>query len=63
VKVIEAQSTEATGPNLNTFYQLSPAPPFENKSREPLKYLPSQQKIYEIDFMTEKGRYYTIIPL
>jgi alpha-L-fucosidase 2 len=61
VKVMETQSAAASGHNINTFYKLPPAPPFENNSSEPLKFLPSEQKVYEIDIMTEKGKSYTII--
>jgi alpha-L-fucosidase 2 len=63
VTVTAVASIPASGPNQNAFFKTAPAPPFINNSKEPLKFLPSQQKIYEIDFVTEKGKGYTIIPL
>ena len=60
--MVEAESKEATGTNPNTFFRLQQIPPFINNSKEPLKFLPSQKKIYEIDFATEKGKSYTITP-
>jgi alpha-L-fucosidase 2 len=63
VKVVDTTSEQSKGPNPNQFFLTSPVPPFENKSKEPLKYLPSQQKFYEIDFVTEKGKSYTIITM
>jgi alpha-L-fucosidase 2 len=63
VKVTAVASSTSPGPNQNAFYKTAPAPPFINNSKEPLKYLPSHKKDFEIDFMTEKGMSYTIIPL
>lgn len=63
VKVKDVQFTEASGPNPNPFYITPPEPPFINNSSEPLKYLPEKKKAFEIDFMTEKGKTYTITKL
>lgn len=63
VWVAEVQSTPAEGPNPNPFFRTPPEPPFINNSMEPLKFLPEKKKIYEIDFMTEKGKTYTITKL
>jgi alpha-L-fucosidase 2 len=62
VRVVEVRSSPATGINPNRYYLTSPVPDFKNNCKEPLKYLPGERKIYEIDFMTEKGKTYTIIP-
>jgi alpha-L-fucosidase 2 len=60
VKVVETTSTPATGPNPNPFYQIPPGPEFINNSTVPLQVIPVL-KDYIIDFMTEKGKSYTLV--
>jgi alpha-L-fucosidase 2 len=61
VSVIEAQGAQPNGPNPNPFFKTSPLPPFVNNNKDPLKFIPEKKKVYEIDFMTEKGKKYKIV--
>jgi alpha-L-fucosidase 2 len=58
VKVVEIVSHDANGINPNPFYKLAPDPQYKNNSKE-LQIIPVQKE-YVIDFMTEKGKSYTI---
>ncbi len=62
VRVIEATSSPATGPNPNPFYQIPPGPEFISNGTVPLQVIPVL-KDYIIDFMTEKGKSYTLVQL
>jgi alpha-L-fucosidase 2 len=62
MKVVETKSVTAVGSNPNPFYKLNPEPPFINNSKVPLQKILVQKK-YIIDFMTEKGKKYTLITI
>ena len=61
VKVVETASREAHGKNPNTLLTQSDSPEFKNNARTTLASLPAE-KGYVIDFETEKGKRYTIVP-
>jgi hypothetical protein len=61
VIIVKTRAPQSGGPNPNPFFRTSPLPPFINSSKEPLKFLPEKKKVYEIDFMTEKGKKYSIV--
>jgi alpha-L-fucosidase 2 len=62
VKVIEASATEAKGENPNPLFTVYGKPPYEKDRRAKLQGL-DLKKQYIIDFKTEKGKTYTIVPL
>ena len=62
VKVVETSSGSAEGENPNPFYKVDPAPVVINNSKVPLLYV-SYIKGYLIDFNTEKGKTYTLVPV
>jgi alpha-L-fucosidase 2 len=62
VKVVETASASAKGENPNPFYRLKPVPEMKMNNKSPLLEVPLA-KTYIIDFMTEKGKYYTIVKL
>jgi alpha-L-fucosidase 2 len=62
VKVVEIESHAAKGINQNPFYKLPPDPLYKNYSKVPLQIIPVKKE-YIIDFMTEKGKTYTIVRL
>ena len=61
VKVLEAKSKLANGKNPNPLLPEAPAPEFMMKSNADLESI-SDDKGYVIDFATEKGKTYTIVP-
>jgi alpha-L-fucosidase 2 len=60
-RVVETVSREARGKNPNILLMQSDSPEFKNNTRAALVTL-SGEKGYVIDFDTEKGRHYTIVP-
>lgn len=62
VKIVEIVPQVANGINPNPFYKLPPDPQYKNNSKVPLQIIPVQTG-YVIDFMTEKGKSYTIVKL
>jgi alpha-L-fucosidase 2 len=62
VKVVEVKSSKASGINPNTFYSNDIAPVFINNSKVTLQETDVPEG-YIIDFSTEKGKSYTIIPV
>jgi alpha-L-fucosidase 2 len=62
VKVAEVISTVAAGENPNIFYRLNMAPVVINNSKVPLQKVTVHEG-FIIDFMTEKGKSYTLIPV
>ena len=61
VKVLETDFTAAKGENPNPLTQVAPAPEYKMNSRQPLPVLHIKTG-YVIDFQTEKGKAYTIVP-
>jgi alpha-L-fucosidase 2 len=61
VKVLETDFTNAAGANPNPFYQTNPVPEYQKNNKETLPEL-NLQKVYEINFNTQKGKNYTILP-
>ena len=61
VKVQELTSLEASGNNPNPLYTTYGKPPYEKNANAPLPAL-EIEKGYTIDFPTEKGKTYTIVP-
>jgi len=61
VKVIETDYSLAEGENTNLFYKLNTVPVFKKNNDSPLQEL-SVQDSYLIDFMTEPGKSYTVVP-
>jgi len=62
MKVIDIKSVPAAGPNPNLFYKLNPEPTFINNSKVPLQNI-AVKKDCIIDFMTEKGKNYTVMKI
>jgi alpha-L-fucosidase 2 len=62
VKVVETCRKSSEGPNPNPFYKVDPAPEVINNSQVPLSDVP-YIKGYTIDFNTEKGKIYTLVPI
>jgi alpha-L-fucosidase 2 len=62
VKVLETVSVIATGENPNSFFKTDPVPVVILENKEPLSKL-SVNDDFIIDFQTEKGKIYTIVPL
>ena len=62
VRVLEVKSKSAEGQNPNPLNTIYGKPPFVNNSHVSLPDL-SLKKEYVIDFKTEKGKTYTIVPL
>ena len=62
VKVVEVKFTTASGENPNPLYTTYGKPPYEKNAEAKLVEV-NQQKGYTIDFKTEKGKTYTIVPL
>jgi alpha-L-fucosidase 2 len=61
LKVVETESRDAQGKNSNTFYKQADLPEYKNQSKSALALLPPV-KDYVIDFETEKGKRYTLVP-
>ncbi|MBA4053173.1 MAG: hypothetical protein C0490_00530 [Marivirga sp.] len=61
VKVVETASREARGKNPNNLQRQSDSPEFKNNAHTELVPL-SVERGYVIDFETEKGKRYTIVP-
>ena len=61
VKLNGTGSSEAEGPNPNQFFRTPPEPPYKNNSKVSPGPVPVK-KMYTIDFMTEKGKRYTLVP-
>lgn len=62
VKVTGATARPANGPNTNALYTTYGIPPYEKNKEAKLVGLPIPER-YTIDFITEKGKTYTITPL
>jgi alpha-L-fucosidase 2 len=62
VKVVEVKSVQATGENPNSLNTVYGQPPYEKNPDAKLQQL-NLKKEYVIDFKTEKGKTYTIVPL
>ena len=62
VKVIETTSVPADGANPNPFYKLAQDPSYINNSKVPLQDV-AVLKEYVIDFMTEKGKRYSLVKI
>jgi alpha-L-fucosidase 2 len=62
VKVIEVKSIPASGENPNPLFTAYGKPPYEKNAKAELME-PGKDKEYIIDFKTEKGKIYTIVPL
>ncbi|HJY22803.1 MAG TPA: hypothetical protein VJ279_07955, partial [Hanamia sp.] len=62
VKVVEVKSQQATGENPNSLFTVYGKPPFEKNKNARLVDV-DVKKEYVIDFKTEKGKTYTIVPL
>ena len=62
IKVIEVKSVVATGENPNPLFTVYGKPPYEKNPNAKLQEL-NLRKEYVIDFITEKGKSYTIVPL
>ena len=61
VKVAEVTSKKAVGNNPNPFYRLNPEVPVVKNNKNPLLEI-SLSDEYIIDFETQKGKMYTLIP-
>jgi alpha-L-fucosidase 2 len=62
IKVLEIKSTEAKGQNPNPLFTVYGKPRYEKNPNARLQDL-NLKKEYVIDFSTEKGKSYTIVPL
>lgn len=62
MKVVEVSSKQSQGVNKNPFYQLSPEPSVVKHNKQALQDL-FPRKEFVIDFETERGGNYTIVPL
>jgi alpha-L-fucosidase 2 len=62
VKLIEVPSVSATGENPNPLFTVYGKPPYEKNPKAKLQDL-NLEKEYVIDFITEKGKTYTLVPL
>lgn len=62
VKVIEVPTKPAQGTNPNPFYQVEYEGTVIKNNKEPLTDV-SLSKVYTIDFETQKGKSYTLVPL
>jgi alpha-L-fucosidase 2 len=62
IKVLEVRSTEAKGQNPNPLFTVYGKPRYEKNPNARLQDL-NLKKEYVIDFSTEKGKSYTIVPL
>lgn len=62
VKVVEVKYQNANGENPNPLFTVYGKPPFEKNAKAKLQEL-NLKKEYVIDFKTEKGKTYTIVPL
>lgn len=62
MKVVEVSSKQSQGVNKNPFYQLSPEPSVVKHNKQALHDL-FPRKEFVIDFETERGGNYTIVPL
>ena len=62
VKVVEVNYTKATGENPNPLYTVYGKPPYNKNGSATLQNLPLKKE-FAIDFETEKGKTYTIVPL
>jgi len=62
VKVLETGSVKAEGENPNTFFRTDPVPEVILENKEPLLKMPVDED-FIIDFQTEKGKTYTIVPI
>jgi len=62
IKVIETRSKQAEGLNSNELNTVYGKPPYQKNEKAKLVEI-SIPKSYTIDFVTEKGKIYTIVPL
>ena len=62
VKIVEVKEKEAKGQSLNPLLTAYGQPPYEKNPKAQLPEL-KVEKGYPIDFKTEKGRTYTVVPL
>jgi alpha-L-fucosidase 2 len=62
VKVVEVNAVKATGGNPNPLFTVYGQPPYEKSVKAKLPDL-GLQATYTIDFYTQKGKTYTIVPL
>lgn len=62
VKVVEVKSTTASGKNPNPLYTVYGKPPYKKNAEAKLVEI-DKANGYTIDFKTEKGKTYTIVPL
>jgi alpha-L-fucosidase 2 len=62
IKIAEVASVPASGPNPNPLFTVYGHPPYEKNANAKLPDL-NLQKTFIIDFKTEKGKTYTIVPL
>lgn len=62
VKVVEATSKKSTGSNANNLNTSYGQPPYEKNQETKLVDLKSPEQ-YSVDFVTEKGRTYTVVPV
>jgi len=62
IKVMEVKSVAASGENPNPLFTVYGQPPYEKNLKAELQQL-NLKKEYVIDFQTEKGKTYTIVPL
>jgi alpha-L-fucosidase 2 len=62
IQVVETSWKPSEGANSNIFYITDPVPEVINNSKVPLQDVPIK-KGYLIDFITEKGKNYTLLPL
>ncbi|MEX1238486.1 MAG: glycoside hydrolase family 95 protein [Cyclobacteriaceae bacterium] len=62
VKVIEARASVASGPNGNSLMPTPEKQRFRNHAHEKLN-TPEKRQVFSIDFETERGKSYTVVPL
>jgi alpha-L-fucosidase 2 len=62
IKVVEVKSKQAKGVNSNELNTVYGEPPYQQSEKAQLVEL-NIPKRYTIDFITEKGKTYTIVPL
>ena len=62
IKVVEVVSKKASGSNANRLHTSYGQPPYEKSQQAKLTELQMPER-YTIDFVTEKGRIYTIVPV
>jgi alpha-L-fucosidase 2 len=62
VRVLESASVKASGENPNTFFKTDPVPQFIKNDKVTVLDMPVNVD-FIIDFQTEKGKTYTLVPL